>query len=354
MNQCEITRQALIKHYQTYPKLQPQDIFKFLYQSAFGCEHFVASIKDATDFIEEEYNGLPVNASADIEELDGDYSRVPLSYITNGLSAHTFARLFVTSAKSEQNGMARLLQKITVAQELVGDGLLPFSKKEFDKALLQWKEKGYPAVHHSDTFKECYRPHYRVISNRYIPFIPLFNKLDKQLANGRVVFALEGGSAAGKTTLGNLLRSIYDCTLFHMDDFFLRPHQRTPERLAKTGGNIDWERFLSEVLLPLSKGEDVKYKRFDCCTLGLSEEISITPKKLVVVEGVYSMHPELEKFYDLSAFLDISHENQRERILHRNSPELAERFFNEWIPLENDYFEATQIKRRCDMTIRIL
>ena len=51
MNKCERTRKLLIMHYQAYPKLQIQDIFKFLYQSAFGCEHFVASVDVATGFI---------------------------------------------------------------------------------------------------------------------------------------------------------------------------------------------------------------------------------------------------------------------------------------------------------------
>ena len=98
-------------------------------------------------------------------------------------------------------------------------------------------------MHHSDVFKKWYSPHYRVMSNTYIPFLPLFAELDKRLVKGKVVFALEGGSASEKTTLSKLLESIYDCNVFHMDDFFLRPHQRTPERFAKTGGNIDWERF---------------------------------------------------------------------------------------------------------------
>ena len=31
MNKCERTRKLLIMHYQAYPKLQIQDIFKFLY-----------------------------------------------------------------------------------------------------------------------------------------------------------------------------------------------------------------------------------------------------------------------------------------------------------------------------------
>ena len=353
MNNCERTRKSLIMHYQTYPKLQIQDIFKFLYQSVFGCEHFVTSADTATKLIEEEYNHLCIKEDA-IEKLDGAYSRVPISYLSNGLSAQTFGKLFAASAESEPNGTIHLLEKINVAKQVVHDGLLPFSEKEFDKAVDEWKEKGYSAVHHSDVFKKCYYPHYRVISNKYIPFLPLFAELDKQLAKGKVTVALEGGSASGKTTISSLLKAIYDCTVFHMDDFFLQPHQRTPERIAKTGDNIDWERFLSEILSPLSIGEVIKYKRFDCSTSSLSEEIQISPKNLVVVEGVYSMHPELEKFYDFSVFLDISHKQQRERILHRNSSEFAERFFNEWIPLENKYFEKTQIKQRCDMTIQIL
>ncbi len=354
MEQYMKTHKSLIMHYQTYPKLQIQDIFKFIYQSAFGCEHFVGSVDTATNYIEEEYCNLCNKNTTPIEKLDGDYSRVPISYMHNGLRAKTFGKLFAASAQTEKEGMTHLLKKINVAKHLIHDGLLPFSENEFDTALNEWKNNGYSSVHHSDIFKNSYHPSYRVISNKYIPFLSLLAELDKRLEKGNVLLALEGGSGSGKTTLGKIFESIYDCNVFHMDDFFLQPYQRTPERLSKIGGNIDWERFLSEVLLPLSKGEKVKFKRFDCSTTTLSEEIQISSKNLIVVEGVYSMHPELEKFYDFSAFLDIPHELQRERILHRNSPELAQRFFSEWIPLENKYFEATQIKQRCNMTIQIL
>ena len=83
------------------------------------------------------------------------------------------------------------------------------------------------------------------------------------------------------------------------------------------------------------------------------EEKQIRPTGLVTVEGAYSMHPTLEKYYDLKVLLSISFEKQRERILRRNSPEFARRFFNEWIPLENIYFEKTSIKKRVDLIIEI-
>ena len=71
------------------------------------------------------------------------------------------------------------------------------------------------------------------------------------------------------------------------------------------------------------------------------------------VEGAYSMHPDLEKYYDFSVFLDIDPEKQKARILKRNSPQFATRFFEEWIPLENKYFLNMNVKERCDICISV-
>lgn len=184
-------------------------------------------------------------------------------------------------------------------------------------------------------------------------FLPLFDEIDKRLEKGKLIIAVEGSSASGKTTLAEMLREIYGCTVFHMDDFFLRPEQRTPERYSEVGGNIDYERFLEEVLIPMKKGEVINYRRFDCAEMELLPPIHITPGNLTVVEGAYSTHPEFSGYYDFSVFLDISPELQKERILKRNMPEKAERFFNEWIPLENKYFSETDVKERCDLVVTI-
>jgi len=85
----------------------------------------------------------------------------------------------------------------------------------------------------------------------------------------------------------------------------------------------------------------------------LEEPIQITPQKLVVVEGAYSLHPDLARYYDLSVFLDISPELQQERIVRRNTPEMAKRFFETWIPMEEKYFSAMNIKEQCDIIISI-
>ena len=347
------TRKLLTEHCQMYPQMQILDVFKFLHQSSFGCEHLVSSLETATEYITKEYESVDCKGESAIVPLDGEYSRVPLSYLSQGLSVDTFGKLFVVSAKKEEHGLDDLQQKLNVATELVAEGLLPFQAKEWDQAVEEWKHKGYPAVHHSDVFRETYQPSYRVIANQYIPFLAFFAELDQRLANGKLVVALEGGSASGKTTLGNLLSGIYDCTVFHMDDFFLQPEQRTPERYAEIGGNVDRERFLTEVLRPLKEGKTINYRAFDCTTMRVGEEIQVQSKKLTSIEGAYSMHPELEEYYDFSIFLDISPELQKKRVLKRNSPPFAERFFEKWIPLETVYFTKTNIKQRCDMTISV-
>ena len=290
MEQNIRTRKLLIEHFQTYPRLKIQDIFKFLYQSAFGCEHLISSLEAAAEYIEKEHDTMGSKGEPIIVPLDGKYSRVPLSYLDHGLSVDTFGKLFVASAKKEEHGLGDLQQKLNVATELVAEDLLPFQAKEWEQAVEGWKHKGYPAVHHSDVFRENYLPSYRVMANEYIPFLTFFAELDRRLAKGTVIVAIEGGSASGKTTLSGILSSIYDCTVFHMDDFFLQPEQRTPERYAEIGGKVDRERFSTEVLQPLSNGEAVHYRKFNCSTMRLGEEIEVGTKRLTIIEGAYSMH----------------------------------------------------------------
>ena len=155
--------------------------------------------------------------------------------------------------------------------------------------------------------------------------------------NNLVIVAIDGKCTSGKTTLASKLAEIYDCNVFHMDDFFLRPEQRTPERFAEVGGNVDYERFHEEVLLPLKSGKAFSYRPFDCSTFALSAPVTVAPKKLNIIEGTYSHHPYFSNPYDLKIMLTVDEETQRQRVLERPAF-LHKRFFEEWIPMENRYF----------------
>ena len=168
-------------------------------------------------------------------------------------------------------------------------------------------------------------------------------QIDELLAaKDTVIVAIDGKCTSGKTTLASKLAEVYDCNVFHMDDFFLRLEQRTPERFAEVGGNVDYERFQEEVLLPLKSGKAFSYRPFDCSTFTLAAPVTAAPKKLNIIEGTYSHHPYFGNPYDLKIILTVDEETQRKRILER-PVFLHRRFFEEWIPMENRYYEVFRI-----------
>lgn len=179
----------------------------------------------------------------------------------------------------------------------------------------------------------------------------LLSRMDA-LAGRRAIVAIDGGAAGGKTTLAAWLARRFGADVLHMDDFFLQPHQRTAQRLCEPGGNVDYERFAREVLLPLRRGEAYCYRRYDCRTQTLGEGKERAPAPLTIVEGSYSLHPALAAQYDLRVLLEVDPRTQSARILKRNGADKHRRFMQEWIPLENRYFEATDIRSRCDVCLR--
>lgn len=174
----------------------------------------------------------------------------------------------------------------------------------------------------------------------------------KNLLNTKdnIVVAIEGACTSGKTTLSNEFSKEFDCNVIHMDDFFLPFEKRTPERFAEIGGNIDYERFSEEIAVNIREKSAFTYGKFDCSTGKINQKITVEPKKLTIIEGVYSMHPRFGDIYDFRIFLDITDETKLSR-LKKRSPEKLDRFINDWIPKENLYFEALNIKEKCDLVV---
>ena len=132
-----------------------------------------------------------------------------------------------------------------------------------------------------------------------------------------LIVALDGRCASGKTTLAALLQQQTGCSVVHMDHFFLRPEQRTRERLEQPGGNVDYERFLAEVLEPLRAGKDCSYRPYDCKQQKLAEPVAV----------------------------------RQRRIERRNGPQGLEMFRQRWIPLEERYFSTCRVEERCELRL---
>lgn len=181
----------------------------------------------------------------------------------------------------------------------------------------------------------------------------VLNEIKNRKTDGRLIVAIDGRCASGKTTLAKRLKELIDCTIFSMDDFFLREEQRTEERLKTPGGNVDYERFLREILLPLkNNAETLNYSKYNCKTGRLLKAPTKKCGDILIVEGSYSCHPKLASFYGLKIFLSVSKEEQLRRIKDRNSESEAERFKEKWIPLEELYFDAYKIQEHCDLCFK--
>lgn len=162
--------------------------------------------------------------------------------------------------------------------------------------------------------------------------------------------AIDGRCASGKTTLAGKLRSALECNVVHMDDFYLPFAKRTEERMAQPGGNMDFDRLLFEVLLPLKSGTNASYRPYDC-----HEDRFLPTQKLdaavpTIIEGSYSCHPKLRENYDLCVFVDISPDTQKIRLMERD-PSTFEAFQTVWVPREEHYFTACQVRSHCDLVI---
>lgn len=177
------------------------------------------------------------------------------------------------------------------------------------------------------------------------------DRVERLLAEGRCAFvAIDGPCASGKTVFAASLHERFGGNVLHMDDFFLRPEQRTPERFAEPDGNVDRERFEAEVLKPLAAGKAVRYRPWDCHTGDFATSRSVEPAALTVVEGSYSMHPALRGYYDLTMCLIVD-PSERLRRLEARNPRMLQRFIDEWIPLENRYFESTNTQGSADLLV---
>jgi uridine kinase len=167
----------------------------------------------------------------------------------------------------------------------------------------------------------------------------------------RVIMALDGRCAAGKTTLAKKLSKKYAAAVIHMDDFFLPAALRRPERFQELGGNVHYERFLSEVALRLMGGRPFKYRAFDCGRMDYGDWVFVPDAKLIIVEGAYSLRADFMELYNIKVFMDIEPDEQRRRIIARNGEAAYAVFAERWIPLEEKYINETGVLERCDIVL---
>ena len=346
-------RQLLLEHLEKYPLMQPQDCVKLFYQSRMGCGHFLSGSSQVQARLQKEYQTCPHTGQLLFESLGHDYCRLHLSaFDASELSLETLGNLFVYSSQQPSAGENALKEDLLMFDTMVRSKEVPFALSHWESFLSQYQSAGFPAISHSDTYRQAYHPSYRVlhrICRDYWPVLAAVDQLMRKKGGG--IIAIDGGSGTGKSRLASFLSAIFPAAVIHMDDFFLQGFQRTPQRLAEPGGNLDYERFADQVVCPLRAGKPFSYEIFDCTCGKLSGVRAVGDSPIRIVEGVYSLHPQWSGLFDLKIFLSADLPVRLSRIEKRSGQFLLQKFQEEWIPKEDLYFDTFSIPDQADIVV---
>lgn len=333
-----------------YPCARLSDHVKLIYQNEFGCAHLAKGGMSPEDLRREA--AAARRGRSLFESIGNGYRRIYLKNALDlGASPETLCAMAEGTAAESRGSRESFARKLDLLYQLCREKKLPFSAGSCQLYLLNYEAAGYPAVHHSAEYAAAYAPSYRVIADKYARFFELFLRIDSLLRTEQdpILIAIDGPCGSGKTTLAAMLSACYPSNLFHADDFYLRPEQRTPERFREAGGNMDRERLEEEVLRPLSLRRDVFYRRYSHPARAIVSETPVPYRRVNIIEGSYTLHPRLRPYYHLKAALKISPEHQMARLKRRESQKSLELFRDRWIPLEQAYIAGTGLYDAADL-----
>jgi len=338
-------RECVREQLRLHPSMRAEDVLKLCFQAACGPAHILGHADAAKRSFDAEFSAVAPRPNAPLYEvISPDFIRVDLgAWKAAGLPPEWLFRMFCASARKFGDADAVLKKYLAVAEEeLDGDLKTRFA------AL---RKNAIAAPHHSPAYRAAEAPSYRVVSIRFLNALPVL-RLAAALPEKPVrVVAVDGRAASGKTTLARQLALILNAGVVHMDDFFLPPALRTPDRYAEPGGNVHYERFIREVLPRVGSPESFSYRVFDCAKMDYGGTAEVGGAGWRVVEGAYSLHPKFGDYADLKVFYDIAPAEQMRRIKLRNGERGARMFRERWIPLEEAYIRSCDPIRRADLTV---
>jgi uridine kinase len=169
-------------------------------------------------------------------------------------------------------------------------------------------------------------------------------ELLQEVHKSRVLIAIDGHSAAGKTTLARAIQYAFPKTkIIHADDFYRVMNETERQILdAEKGYQLyyDWQRLESQVLLPLSKNLQSCYQKYDWHHNQLSDWITVPSEGIIIIEGCYSSRPELKDYYDITILVDTDTQKRMERQMIR--ADASQEWIERWDAAERFYMEKYQ------------
>lgn len=164
-----------------------------------------------------------------------------------------------------------------------------------------------------------------------------------------VLVGIDGQGGAGKSTFARaVVGELGDAAVVEGDDFYrdLPDDERAAlDPAAGVEQYFDWQRLRREVLEPVRRGDAVlRYQRYDWvrATMGDWVEQPMPDVVVVVVEGVYTLRPQLRDLIDVAVWVETSEETRLRRQVERG--ENDDVWIRRWVAAE-DHYVATRDPR---------
>lgn len=159
----EELRGILITHARRYPLMQPTDAVKLIYQNEFGGGHLIRDEQACLNYLRREYASVEKNPTTPLyEDIGNGIVRVNLAAVKPE-DLEQFGQDFIASAAKHKGTLDSFLNKLEVLYKLTTEGIFAFDSDALNVYLSEYKLAGYPAVSHSEQYRQAYKPSYRII-----------------------------------------------------------------------------------------------------------------------------------------------------------------------------------------------
>lgn len=150
-----------------YPAMQIEDVYKLVYQDAFGNGHLITDAAEARAYLRSELDSVVADGTEPLVESlspDGSVVRVNLRpFKARGTDPKLLVDAMLASAprlRPRPDAFEKWWQEIVDA---AARGAIPFDSAALRSFAAAKKAEGYPAIHHSDAYESRYHPAYRVV-----------------------------------------------------------------------------------------------------------------------------------------------------------------------------------------------
>jgi hypothetical protein len=160
---------AFGEHLESHPLAAAEDLYKLLHQAVYGPGHAIPDREAAAAYLERELAGLgpPLDNEPRCEPLGGSPPLVRVNlrpFTAAGGDADALLDAFVATANEHPPDPATMTTVLDLAARWLpcaGRGALA---PELRALAAEMTAEGYPAIHHSDIYRDAYHPAYRVIA----------------------------------------------------------------------------------------------------------------------------------------------------------------------------------------------